>query len=193
MLKLRVFQSSDFQINTDYYYLPWDDKQISKKSFRLCIYYFDFPLIFVFMPFLSCEHDTSRTHFFNFRTIVQFDSGMNWFELGGQRSLWPHETHHMHKSYCTLSVGVGKRSILRKLTTNPGTTHTTVVSRMTNHTLFSDRQLVAVPEETHLNVFVLNIHSSAFIISHVSQWTKRTYEWEMTGKDAEHAVALHRE
>lgn len=50
-------------------------------------------------------------------------------------------------SCCTLSVNVGKRSTLRNLTTKPGITHTTVVSRTTNHTLFSDRQLRAVPEE----------------------------------------------
>lgn len=69
--------------------------------------------------------------------------------------------------YRALSVRVGKRSTLRKLTAKPGTTHTTVVSRITNHTLFSDRQLRDAPEDTK-NLNSLNFHASVlFVVLHI--------------------------
>lgn len=96
---------------------------------------------------------------------------------------------HKHSicSYCTLSVWVGKMSARRKLIARPGTTHTTVVSRMTSHTLFSDRQLRAVPKKTHIFVSLL----STTVSLQASHWAKLTYEWEISWKDAKYAIALH--
>lgn len=54
---------------------------------------------------------------------------------------------------CTLSVWVGKRLARMDLTNKSGTIHTAVVSRMTSHTLFSERQLRAAPEETQNNIY----------------------------------------
>lgn len=73
---------------------------------------------------------------------------------------------NMHQCYCTLYVRVGKSSTLRKLTAKPGATHTTVVSRITNHTLSSDRQLRDVPEDTQMKMNSIIMHQCCFYCTH---------------------------
>lgn len=78
-------------------------------------------------------------------------------------------TLHMHQCYGTLSVRVGKSSTLRKLTAKPGATHTTVVSRITNHTLSSDRQLRDVPEDTQMKMNSIIMHQCCFYFTHATE------------------------
>ncbi len=71
----------------------------------------------------------------NALTLVTFQ---HWKTAMWARS-WETQTLCMHQSYCTSCVRVAKSFSLRRLTAELSTTHNTEVSRMTKHTLFSDR------------------------------------------------------